>query len=312
MKKYCITGVNGYIGSLLGQKFVDENIQFIGLDMQADKGDKDYPYHQVNIMDKDKLNEIFQKEKVDVLIHLAAYGAPEGDEQLAYNTNVKGTENVIAAAKAGGMKRIVLSSSAAAYGSHPDNPVPMTEDHPLRANDNYYYSVHKKTQEEVVKTFLKKNPKINYMILRLCIVLGKNINNPTGVFLKSPFLVNPPKSLDTPIQFIHENDVVEVLYLAAKSSKSAIMNVAPDHPTTVREMAKTTGKILIKAPLGIMTFFANLSKALRLSSVGGKSLNFTMNPIVVDTTLLKKTLPFKPNYKSVEVLVDYLAEIKKN
>ena len=311
MKKYCITGVNGYIGSLLAKKFLGENIQFIGIDMQADHGNYEFPYHQVNIRDKEKLTDFFKNEKVDVLVHLAAYSAPEGDEELAYNTNVKGSENIMAAAKEGGLKRVVLTSSAAAYGSHPDNPVPMTEEHPLRANDNYYYSLHKKEQELAVRDFLDKNPKISYMILRLCIVLGKHINNPTGVFLKSPILMNPSNSLDTPVQFIHENDVVEVLYLAAKSTKSAIMNVAPDETTSVREMAKKTGKILLKAPFGLMFFVANLIKALRLSPVGGKSLSFTMNPVVLDTTLLKKTLPFKPKYKSIEVLIDYLDSIKK-
>ena len=53
---------------------------------------------------------------------------------------MNGSVNVFHAAAEGGVRKIVYTSSAVTYGAHPNNPVPLTEDSPLRANLDFSYA----------------------------------------------------------------------------------------------------------------------------------------------------------------------------
>ena len=62
----------------------------------------------------------------------------------------KGSRNVFEAARDAGAKRLVYTSSVAAYGFHDDNPELLTEDVPPRGSDGFYYSAHKAELESLL------------------------------------------------------------------------------------------------------------------------------------------------------------------
>jgi len=68
----------------------------------------------------------------DVVIHLAFMITGNASRQTIRAINVEGTLNAFRAAAAAGAKRFVYASSVAAYGFHPDNPIGMTEEWPVR------------------------------------------------------------------------------------------------------------------------------------------------------------------------------------
>ena len=65
---------------------------------------------------------------------------PIRDEQTMYDIDVNGTQNVLDAASAAGVPHLLVASSTTAYGAWPDNPVPLTEDDPVRGMPNYEYA----------------------------------------------------------------------------------------------------------------------------------------------------------------------------
>jgi UDP-glucose 4-epimerase len=83
------------------------------------------------------LIELFDRCKVDTVVHLASIVTPgkDSNRQFEYSVDVQGTENVLIACTTTGVKKIVVSSSGAAYGYHADNPAWLTEDCPLRGNE---------------------------------------------------------------------------------------------------------------------------------------------------------------------------------
>src|ERR1700709_2863635 len=83
-------------------------------------------YQRGDILDRGHLAELFAG--ADVAVHLAF--AIFGDREETGRINLEGSRNVFEAAVEAGVGRLVYASSVAAYGFHPENPQPLTEETP--------------------------------------------------------------------------------------------------------------------------------------------------------------------------------------
>ena len=301
---YCITGISGYIGRLLAQKLARESeTKVIGIDLSAPADLANIKFYEKDIRDP-AIEDIFKSEKVAVTVHLAFYTQPEGDAALAESINVGGTQNILQAAGNCGVSRLVLASSAAVYGSHPDNPIPMTESHRLRPNKYFYYSDHKAAQEKMINEFKQLHPEIQTIVLRPCVLIGPHINNPTGDSLRQKVLVFI-KGQQPPIQFIYEDDAAHAFYLAAKSDSEGVYNIAGDGTLTYPDIAKLMDKKIILLPFGVLSVLANVGKWLNVSPVSSTTLNFIRNPIIVDPSNFNRHFNFKPKYDTSQALIQF-------
>ena len=88
----------------------------------------------------------FREHLIDTVVHLASIVTPGKDSsrEFEYSVDVGGTRNVLQACVAQGVRHVVVSSSGAAYGYHADNPEWLSENHPLRGNEGFAYSHHKR------------------------------------------------------------------------------------------------------------------------------------------------------------------------
>ncbi len=305
MKTYCITGISGYIGHLLAARLaLDPEARVIGIDVKTPESLDNVVFHEIDIRDP-AMAEILKSEAVDTFIHLAFYTHPEGDPREAFSVNIEGTENILGAVEAAGVGKFVLASSAAAYGSHSDNPVPMREEEPLRPNDYFYYSWHKAEQERLVGDALGRRSDIKTVILRPCVLIGPHINNPTGDSLRKKILIYT-KGEAPPVQLIDEDDAVEAFYLAATGDREGIFNVAGEGTLTYPELAKIMNKRIILIPFGFLARLATFAKWLGLSPVSATTLRFIQNPIVVDGSRFQKHFGFKPKHDQQQILLKFL------
>ncbi len=124
-------------------------------------------YVQGDVLDTDAVARLV--EGADVVVHLAFIVLQASDRTR--DINLEGSRNVFRAAVNSGAKRLVYTSSVAAYGFHDDNPVPLTEDVPTRGTDEFPYSAQKAELETVLKeaTFGKDT---DVYVFRPCIVAG--------------------------------------------------------------------------------------------------------------------------------------------
>ena len=97
-------------------------------------------------------------EGVDVLVHLAAVVDPIADEPLMTRVNVEGTRRVLDAAAAVGVRKIVRLSTTAVYGAWATNPLPLTEDAPLRPNPGFSPAVHAAEVERLLAEWQHDHP----------------------------------------------------------------------------------------------------------------------------------------------------------
>lgn len=122
--------------------------------------------YQANILDKAALRDIFQKEKIDAVIHFAAFKAVgESVEKPLkyYRNNIGGLISVLEVMAEFNVKRIVFSSSATVYGAI--NQPPFTEDMPVGTATNPYGST-KIMNEQILQDVYTSDNDWSVMLLR--------------------------------------------------------------------------------------------------------------------------------------------------
>lgn len=117
-----IIGGAGYIGSHAVQFFKEHNEEVIVVDNlltgHKDSIDVEH-FYEIDIRDKEKLDEVFKKHDIDGVIHFAAsslVGESMTNPSLYFNNNVYGMISLLDVMKENDVKNIVFSSSAATYG----------------------------------------------------------------------------------------------------------------------------------------------------------------------------------------------------
>ncbi len=106
-------------------------------------------YRRGDVRDQATLREAF--DSADVVVHLAFLITGAAPAEELRSVNVEGTLNAFRAAAAAGARRFVYASSVAAYGFHPDNPVGMTEEWPVRPAARLFYAREKAELEHLLR-----------------------------------------------------------------------------------------------------------------------------------------------------------------
>jgi UDP-glucuronate 4-epimerase len=139
-----VTGGAGFIGSHLVQKLLACGHQVVILDDFNDFYDPqikhgniadfaaDVAVYHVDLRDGDSVRNLFDREKIDVIMHLAARAGVRPSIQqprLYYDTNVTGTLHLLEAARVTGVERFVFASSSSVYGA--SKTIPFSENEHL-------------------------------------------------------------------------------------------------------------------------------------------------------------------------------------
>ena len=127
-------------------------------------------YRRGDVRDPDALRDAFGQ--ADVVVHLAFLVTGAASGEAIRSVNLDGTLNAFRAAAAAGVRRFVYASSVAAYGFHPDNPVGMTEEWPVRPSARLFYARQKAELEQLLRAEAALAGAPALYLLRPPIVLG--------------------------------------------------------------------------------------------------------------------------------------------
>lgn len=144
-----VTGGAGYIGSHTCVELLNAGYEIVVVDNLSNSKleavnrikkitGKDFKFYEVDLLEKEKLNGVFDENKIEAVIHFAglkAVGESVAIPLSYYHNNITGTLILCEVMKAHNVKKIVFSSSATVYGM-PDR-VPISEDFPLSATNPY-------------------------------------------------------------------------------------------------------------------------------------------------------------------------------
>jgi UDP-glucose 4-epimerase len=194
----------------------------------------------------------------------------------------------------------VVSSSGAAYGYHPDNAPWLTEDMPVRGNEVFAYSHHKRLVEDMLAEYRQNHPVLEQVVLRIGTILGATVHNQITDLFEKPRLLTIRGS-DSPFVFIWDQDVVNIIVRAVSEGPAGIFNVAGDGALTIQEIARRLGKRCLVLPAGLLRSALALLKPLGLTQYGPEQLDFLRYRPVLLNTRLKQVFGYTPHYTSAEV-----------
>ena len=226
-KTVAVTGVAGFLGQrLLHRLEAEPDVdRIIGLDLREPaRRSAHLELHRVDIAGHD-LKPLL--EGVDVLVHLAAIVDPIGDEALMQRVNIEGTRRVLDAAAAVGVRKIVRLSTTAAYGAWGTNPLPLTEDAPLRPNPGFDTAVHAAEVERLLAEWQLDHPTVTITTLRAAPILGAGAHHLWARLFTSATRVRV-RGASPPFQVVHVDDVVRALTLVVREDHAGVLNVAAD------------------------------------------------------------------------------------
>jgi UDP-glucose 4-epimerase len=239
---------------------------------------------------------------VDTVVHLAAIvtPGPASNRAFEHSVDVLGTRNVLEACVAAGVRRVVVTSSGAAYGYHADNPAWLTEDDPVRGNPEFAYSDHKRQVEEMLAQYRASHPALEQVVLRVGTILGERTSNQiTALFERARLL--KVRGSASPFVFIWDQDVVGAIEHAVFGGPAGIYNVAGDGALTIDEIAARLGKRCVEVPAWALRAALAAGKALRLTQYGPDQVNFLRYRPVLDNRRLKEVFGYVPRLTSAQV-----------
>lgn len=228
-----------------------------------------------------------QADGVAVVVHLAAVVTPRPDQgrQELYDIEVAGTRQVVAACLQAGVRRLVYTSSGAAYGYHADNAALLGEDAPLRGNDAFAYSCHKRLIEEHLADVRRDHPALEQAIFRVSTVLGPTVRNQITAMFERPVVVGVAGA-DTPFCFVAVADVVRCLVRASCGGPAGVWNLSGAGVMTLREIALACGRPYLPIPAGLLRAALAALHARGLAPYGPEQVAFLQHRPVLDNRRL--------------------------
>ena len=296
MSRILITGAGGNVGRALlgaldGHDVLATDVQpvahtrFETLDVTGDDADR-----------------VIGRFRPDVVIHLASIVTPPAGSTraFAWRVDVQGSRNVLAACLTHGVRRLVVTSSGAAYGYHADNPVPLVETDAIRGNAEFPYADHKRQVEDMLAEARRDHPALEQVVLRVGTVLGEGVENQiTALFRKKRLLAVAGSR--SPFVFIWSKDLVRIVIRASTDGPPGIYNVAGDGAMTVQDLARAMGKPVLSLPAWMLRAALSVARPLRLSRYGPEQVSFLQYRPVLDNAALKQKFGYQPEKTSEQV-----------
>lgn len=296
MSTYLITGGAGFIGSTLSEKLLELNNKVIAIDNFCDfynheikennvkelVKNKDFILYREDIRDRDAVKKIFDENKIDVVMNLAAMAGvrPSIENPILYQeVNCLGLQNILEEMRNHNVKNGVFASSSSVYGNCKE--VPFREDMIVDYAISPYAAT--KKANEVMAHVYHKLFDMNIIMLRFFTVYGPKqrpdlaINKFTRFMLENkeiPMFGDGTTSRD----YTYVDDIVDGIiksceYTLKNRNVYEILNLGNSSPTTLKEMINIIGKTLnvkpkIKQlpmqPGDVDRTYADISKAKKL------------------------------------------------
>lgn len=309
--KYVITGGSGYIGTRLTELLVgrEDTERVVIADLRPPRFPRaKVEFHRTDVRDRSGLRSLLERHKPDVLVHLAFVLNPIHDEGAMYDIDVNGTAFALDAAAEAGTPHVLVTSSTTAYGAWPDNPVPITEDWMLRGQPNFAYARDKTEADRLCQLWAARHPDRTMTIVRPCIVLGPNVDNYIVRSWEAPFFPIFRGLPEAPVQFVHEDDLVEGITALLLGGHGGAFNITGDGTMTWRECAEVAQMTTRTLPLGALTKLNSVLWRLRVPGTESPpgNLDFIQHPWVCSNEKLKQTAGWTPKHSTRETFDETL------
>ena len=264
-------------------------------------------------------------EGADVVVHLAF--VKFGSREHAHRVNLAGSRNVFEAALAGGVRRVVYTSSVAAYGFEHRDAGPLNEEVPAVGSDRMRYSAQKAELEETLRETVEGTA-VDAYVLRPCIVAGPDslelvtrlpyfwaagvlpsiTRRLLGTIAPRPVLPD----FGVPVQLVHADDVAVALRAAVLGwGEPGVYNLAAPGQITASDLASALGWRAFRLPRATLDAIAESAARIPVAGERLDWMHALRVPVLVDSGKARGLLGWQPRHDAAETLRQTVAEARR-
>ncbi|MFD5033197.1 NAD-dependent epimerase/dehydratase family protein [Streptomyces sp. NPDC058220] len=255
---------------------------------------------------------VLAEHGVDTVVHMDVTGTPlgAGNRASVKETNVIGTMQLLGACqKSPTVKRLVVKSTTSVYGSAPRDPAVFTETTPPKSLPSGGYAKDAVEVEGYVRGFARRRPDVAVCVLRFANILGHGADSPLAEYLSLPVLPTV-FGYDPRLQFVHEDDVIDVLLIASDEPRrgtlnSGTFNIAGDGVLLLSQCSRRLGRPTVPVPLPAVTWVGSALRTVGMSDFSPEQIRLLTHGRVVSTDQMRETLGFVPTYTTAEAFADF-------
>jgi UDP-glucose 4-epimerase len=305
-----VTGASRYLGG----RFAELLATTRGIDrvVAVDVVPPQQPLRGVDFVRADIRNPIIAKvisqAEVDTVAHLNVIATPvsAGGRASMKEINVIGTMQLLAACqRAPGLRRLVVKSSAAVYGSSPRDPGLFTEDQAARSLPRAGFGKDSVEVEGYVRGFSRRRPDVDVSVLRFANVMGPGIRTSMTDYFTMPVLPTIA-GFDARFQVVHEDDALAALRTATLHGGGGVVNVAGDGMLMLSQAARLAGRPTLPVPMAAGGWVGQVIRRSRLADFSPEQIQFLAFGRGLDTTRMREDLRFDPAYTTRGAFEDFL------
>lgn len=315
-----VTGSEGYLASLFIDRLFDyPDVRVIGVDIRETSAraaqDRRYTYIRASVTEP--LAERLRGEKIDTVVHAAFTFNPTHDIAAQDAVDIEGTRNIIELVKALDIPHLFYLGSTTSYGplaGNPGNEPFLQEDEwadraQERMSVAYRYARNKAITDMMLQQFAEQEPQRVVGRVRMSIVIGPSTRNIVSYVAESPFTFGlfmfSVAGYDPPMQYVSEEDMLEVLLRSTLEGWRGPVNVAGEGTLPYSQVVRALGRVRIPLPAFVLYPFVWLLWHLRIFKFPPSLLDLIRYPWVGDITRLREEFGFKPKHTSRQALEQF-------
>jgi UDP-glucose 4-epimerase len=286
-----VTGARGFIGQAVCKLLQRESYSVVALDqLRADDGQGDAAGKaiQCDVSDAERLQGVFERERIGAIVHLAAIlpTAAQRDPLRTTQVNVSGSLNLLEMARRFGVRRVVFGSSLSVYGSCPPEER-VSETH--RAAPEDLYGAAKLYVERLGEAY-RNCDGLEFVALRIGRVIGEGARSSTSAWRSEIFeklQANEPAEITLNfvpherVLLVHVADVATMLILLMQAPRlSHMIYNAPCESVIVSDLKRAVESLnpKIRVRLGMEEAVGNPRQLYSDRFV--QEFDFRMTPIL--------------------------------
>lgn len=310
-----VTGVSRFLGAATAKALAeDESIErVIGVDVSAPHseltGHTRAEFVRADIRSP-LIAKVVDSASVDTVVHTDINASPSasGGRASMKEANVMGTMRLLAACQhAERVRRLIVKSTSAVYGSSGRDPAMFTEQMQPRTLAGGY-GRDAQDVEGYVRSFMRRRPDVVVTMLRFANFIGPQIDSVLAPYfmLKAVPMI---AGYDPRLQLLHERDAVDALVACVARTDGAaagVFNVAAPDVMLLSQAILRAGRVPLPVVGPAATAASRLVRALGFADFTPEHIQFLRYGRAMDTTLARERLNYRPVYSTVGAFDDYL------
>ena len=304
-----VTGVAGDLGRRFAAQLSrsPEIDRVIGVDVVPPRGD----LGKADFVRADIRNPVIAKvivrERVDTVVHtsVAATPAAAGGSTSMKELNVIGTMQLLAACQQSpDVRKLVVKSSAAVYGASNRDPAMFTEGMNAKRLPSSGFAKDITEVESYTRGFARRRPDVAVTTLRIANVIGPQMTTAMTGYFRLP-VIPTVLGFNPRLQFVHEQDALDVLEHATVTEVKGTYNVAGDGVLTLSQAVRRLGRPSLPLPGFAVPAFGSAIRQTRVADFSPQAVAFLTFGRGLDTTRMRQMLGFEPKYTTAGAFADF-------